>query len=535
MPVIESQLDTGSSTFAERRTQMLELLQTVRDLEAVVRSHAEKARPRFEKRGQLLPRERVERLLDPGSPFVELSSLAGLRMHDDDGRKQVAGGGNIVGIGMVNGVRCLLNASDSAIKGGSVTPMGLRKSLRAQEICLKQRLPCISLVESGGANLLYQSEIFVEGGRVFANMARLSAAGVPQVTLVHGSSTAGGAYLPGLSDYVIAVKERARIFLAGPPLVKAALGEDATDEELGGAQMHASVTGTADYLAESDAHAVHLARQVVGALDWDAAAPVSGPPPRYAPDELCGAVPVDTKEPYDVREILARIVDDSQFLAFKEHFGPQTVCGHAAIDGHRVGIIGNNGPITPQGSVKAAQFIQLCDQAGLPLVFLMNTTGYMVGREAEQAGAIKHGAKMIQAVANTTVPRITIVVGGAYGAGNYGMSGRGYDPDFLFAWPNAKVAVMGGEQAAMVMKIITRAKFQRRGFPIDEDALDAMTAEIRGKLDRQAHALFATARVWDDGIIDPRDTRKILSFALSTVREGRARTLHPNSFGVARG
>jgi geranyl-CoA carboxylase beta subunit len=468
-----------------------------------------------------MPRERVARILDPGEPFVELSTLAGYKMHDDDGDEAIAGGNNIIGIGFVNGVRSLVSASNSAIKGGSVTPMGLRKSLRAQEIALKQRLPLVSLVESGGANLLYQSELFVDGGRVFANMARLSAAGIPQITLVHGSSTAGGAYMPGMSDYVVVVKDRSKIFLAGPPLVKAALGEDADEAELGGAAMHTSVSGTAEYLAQDDAHALHLARQIVGTLDWNRAlAPesLSDPrPPLYDPDELCGVVPTDPKTPYDCREVVARIVDGSEFLEFKADYGPQTVCGHARIDGRSVGILGNNGPIFPQGSQKAAQFMQLCDQSGIPLVFLMNTTGYMVGTEAEQAGAVKHGAKMIQAVTNTRVPKITIVLGGAYGAGNYGMCGRGYDPDFIFAWPTAKVAVMGGEQAATVMKIITKAKFERRGWPLVDEALDEMANEIRKTLDKETTALFASARIWDDGIIDPRKTRDVLHLSLSAA------------------
>jgi len=539
MPVLRPEVLTTHPDFGERRAAMLELVADVRALEEGVRAHAEKSRGKFDKRGQLMPRERVARLLDPGSPFLELSTLAGFKMHDDDGKRTLAGGGNIVGIGFVSGVRCLVNASEAAIKGGSVTPMGLRKSLRAQQIALEQRLPVISLVESGGANLLYQSEIFVDGGRVFANMARLSAAGIPQITVVHGSSTAGGAYMPGLSDYVVMVRGRAKVFLAGPPLVKAALGEAATDEELGGAEMHATTSGTAEYMAEDDAHALAVARDLVGSLDWNRTLPGeqgrASVPPRHSPDELCGVVPTDARQPYDVREVIARIVDDSAFLEFKAGYGTRTICGHARIDGRAVGVLGNNGPIFPDGSVKAAQFIQLCEQAGVPLVFLMNTTGYMVGKAAEQAGAVKHGAKMIQAVANATVPKLTIVLGGAYGAGNYGMCGRGYDPDFLFAWPTAKVAVMGGEQAAGVMKIITAAKFARRGIPFDEAAVDAMAGEIRGKLDKEATALFATARVWDDGLIDPRDTREVLSFCLATCSEGRRRALHPTTFGVARG
>jgi geranyl-CoA carboxylase beta subunit len=518
---------------------MLALVDELRQLEAGVRAHAERARGRFEKRGQLMPRERVDRLLDPGAPFLELSTLAGTGMHDDDGKRTLSGGGNIVGIGTIRGVRCLVSANDSAIKGGSVTPMGLRKSLRGQEIALRERLPVVSLVESGGANLLYQSEIFVDGGKIFANMARLSAAGVPQVTVVHGSSTAGGAYMPGLSDYVVMVRDRAKVFLAGPPLVKAALGEDADEAELGGAEMHATLAGTAEYLAEDDAHGLALAREIIGALDWNLELPgerrVPARAPLHSPDELAGVVPTDARLPYDVKEVIARIVDGSDFLEFKAGFGAETVCGHARVDGRSVGILGNNGPIFPQGSVKAAQFIQLCEQAGLPLLFLMNTTGYMVGREAEQAGAVKHGAKMIQAVANATVAKITVVLGGAYGAGNYGMCGRAYDPDFLFSWPTARVAVMGGEQAATVMKIITRAKFQRKGLPLVEEVLEGMADEIRKKLDRQSTALFATARVWDDGIIDPRDTRAVVTECLAVCAEARRRRLRSNSFGVARG
>ncbi|HCH61837.1 MAG TPA: acetyl-CoA carboxylase carboxyltransferase subunit, partial [Deltaproteobacteria bacterium] len=473
MSILSSRVRPTDPEFVENRTSMMAMVDEIRTLEDLVRAHGERARGKFVKRSQLMPRERVQQLLDPGTPFVELSTLAGTDMHDDTGDKARAGGGNVVGIGFVSGVRCLVTANDSAIKGGAITPMGLRKTLRAQEVALRERLPVVSMVESAGANLLYQSEIFVDGGKVFANMARLSAAGIPQITVVHGSSTAGGAYMPGLSDYVIAVDERAKIFLAGPPLVKAALGQDAEEETLGGAQMHAEVSGTVEYLAEDDVHAIHMAREVVAALGWNDDVPTTRTlqvrPPRHDTDELCGVVPTDPKRPYDVREVIARLVDDSRFLEFKARYGSNTVCGHARIDGRAVGLLGNNGPIFPQGSVKAAQFIQLCQQSNTPLVFLMNTTGYMVGETAEQNGAVKHGAKMIQAVANTTVPKITIVLGGAYGAGNYGMCGRAYDPDFIFSWPTAKVAVMGGDQAATVMKMITRAKFARRGMPVMEE------------------------------------------------------------------
>ena len=538
MPAITSKIDTSSSEFAQRREDMLGLMAEVRDLEQRVRTLSSKAGPKFEKRGQLLPRERLARLLDRGAPFLELSSLAGLKMHDDDGKKTIMGGGNICGIGFVEGARTMVVSHDSAIKGGAVTPMGLKKSLRAQDIMKREKLPGISLVESAGANLLYQSELFVEGGRIFCNMARMSAQGLPQITVVHGSSTAGGAYVPGLSDYVIAVRDKARIFLAGPPLVKAAIGEVANEEELGGAEMHASVSGTAEYVADDDAHAIQLARDVMRALRWERgaiAAPGEIESPLYDPDELCGVVPPDGKVPYDCREVIARIVDGSDFLEFKSRFGSNTVCGHARIEGWPVGVIGNNGPILPQGSVKAAQFIQLCCQTGTPIVYLQNTTGYMVGTEAEQAGAIKHGAKMIQAVANATVPQLTVIVGGSYGAGNYGMCGRSYDPHFLFTWPNSKISVMGGDQIATVMKIITRAKFARQGMEVVEANLDAMSDSIRKRVDRESTALFATARLWDDGIIDPRDTRRVLGMSLRICAEADARVLRPNTFGIARG
>jgi geranyl-CoA carboxylase beta subunit len=492
----------------------------------------------FQKRGQLTPRQRLAHLLDRGSSFLELSTLAGLNMHDDDGAENIMGGGTIAGIGTVAGVRAMVTASDSGIKGGTIAPMGLKKSLRVQEIALKCKLPLIGLVESGGANLNYQAEIFVDGGRTFANMARLSAAGIPHITVVHGSSTAGGAYHPGLSDYVIVVKRRSKIFLAGPPLLKAATGEVATDEELGGAEMHTTVSGVAEYLAEDDADALRIAREIVAALPWNERRPPmlrkTVKEPRYSPDELCGVVPVDYRKPYDVREVIARIVDDSDFLDFKPLYGTQTVCGQAAIDGEAVGIIGNNGPIDADGSVKAAQFIQLCDQADTPLVFLQNTTGYMVGRDAERAGIVKHGSKMIQAVANTRVPKLTLHIGASFGAGNYGMCGRSYDPAFIFAWPNNRIAVMGPEQAAGVLTIVTEEKLKRDGKPIDGRKLDAMKAAVVGKMEKESTALFATARLWDDGLIDPRDSRRVLALCLSICREAEVRRLKPNTFGVGR-
>jgi geranyl-CoA carboxylase beta subunit len=535
MPALVARLDTRSQAFAANAARMAERLEEVRALERRVVAESESKRAKFEARGQLLPRERVAQLLDRGSGFLELSALAGLGMHDDDGRKSVQGGGSIVGIGLVAGKRVLVSASDSALKGGTVSPMGLRKMLRAQAIALENRLPLVYLVESGGANLMYQSEMFVEGGRSFANQARLSAAGIPQIAVVHGSSTAGGAYLPGLSDYVVLVRGRSSIYLAGPPLVKAAIGEDATDEELGGAQTHAEVTGLGEYLAENDAHAIALARELLDKLPWDLApsAPAAAPP-LFDAEELMGIVPVDEREPYDVRELVARLVDGSDFLEFKPAFGADTVCGHARIDSHAVGLVGNNGPIQPAGSNKAAQFIQLCDQAGVPLVFLQNTTGYMVGSSAERGGAIKHGSKMIQAVANARVAKFTVVVGGSFGAGNYGMCGRGFDPRLIFSWPSARTAVMGGAQAAKVMEIVGRGKLERAGAAVDDAALLAMSEQLRQRIDRESSVLFGTARLWDDGIIDPRDTRRVLALALALAKEGDARVLRPNAFGVAR-
>jgi geranyl-CoA carboxylase beta subunit len=535
MPALTSLLDAGSAAFAANVARMAGRMAEVRALEEKVRNESASKRDKFEKRGQLLPRERVARLIDRGSDFIEFATLAGLGMHDDDGDMSVLGGGSIIGIGTVSGKRCVIMASDSAIKGGTIPPMGLKKSLRAQEIARDNRLPLVYLVESGGANLIYQSEIFIEGGRSFANQARLSAAGIPQIAIVHGASTAGGAYLPGLSDYVILVRGRSSIYLAGPPLVKAAIGEDTDEEALGGAETHAGVTGLGEYLCENDAHAIATAREVMDKLNWDDVVPPrESHAPHYVAEEMLGLVPADEREPYDVREVIARLVDASNFLEFKAGYAGDTICGHARLHGHKVGILGNNGPIQPEGSVKAAQFIQLCDQSGTPLIFLQNTTGYMVGSAAERAGAIKHGSKMIQAVANARVAKLTIVLGGSYGAGNYGMCGRGFDPRFIFAWPSARTAVMGAAQAARVMEIVGRAKLERAGQPANEAALAAMSEGLRLRLEKESTALFGTARMWDDGIIDPRDTRRILGLCLDIVAEGEARSLRPNTFGVAR-
>jgi geranyl-CoA carboxylase beta subunit len=538
MNVLQSSVDASHEGFASNGRQMLALIEQFRALEARVRDTSNALEARFRSRGQLLPRERLARLLDRGSPWLELSTLAGLRMHDDDGERNVLGGALVTGIGIVSGIRCMVIASDSAIKGGTITPMGMRKSLRAEAIALENRLPVVRLVESGGANLMHVGEVFIEGGRGFANQARLSAAGIPQVTVMHGHSTAGGAYLPGMSDYVIMVRGRAKAFLAGPPLLKAATGEIASDEELGGAEMHTRISGVAEYIAEDDADAIRIARDVLARLPWDRVSPLrdagAWKPPRYPAEQIAGVVPTDYSKPYDVRELLARLVDGSDFLDFKPEYGAATVCGHGSIEGQPCGFVGNNGPIDPQGANKATQFMQLCEQSGTPLVYLQNTTGFMVGKDVEQAGMIKHGAKMIQAVANCNVPRITLMIGASFGAGNYGMCGRAYDPQFVFAWPNARVAVMGGEQAAMVMRIVTEEKTARAGKAVDPGVLEAMKKEILERFGRESQALFATARLWDDGLIDPRDTRQVLAIALAVCREGRQRSLRPTSFGVAR-
>ncbi|MFZ3124100.1 MAG: carboxyl transferase domain-containing protein [Acidovorax sp.] len=538
MPAIQSQVDPQSESFQRERARMLALIDSFRTLEDRVRNLSNSQEAKFRARKQLLPRERIALLLDRGSSWLEFSTLAGFRMHDDDGEKNVLGGGIICGIGVVSGIRCVVIASDSAIKGGTITPMGLRKSLRAEAIALENKLPVVRLVESGGANLMHVGEVFIEGGRGFANQARLSARGIPQVCVMHGHSTAGGAYLPGMSDYVIMVRGRAKAFLAGPPLLKAATGEIASDEELGGAEMHCSISGVAEYLAEDDADGIRIARDILARLPWNDRLPMQAvktwKEPRYPVEQLAGVVPVDFRQPYDMREVLARLIDDSDFLEFKSLYGSSTVCGHGAIEGHPCGFIGNNGPIDPQGATKATQFIQLCCQAGTPIVHLQNTTGFMVGKDVEQAGMIKHGAKMIQAVANATVPQITVMTGASFGAGNYGMCGRAYDPRFLFAWPNARVAVMGGEQAATVMRIVTEEKFARTGKEPPAEAMATMQSEILARFDLESHSLFATARLWDDGIIDPRDTRRALATTLAVCREAGLRPLLSSTFGVAR-
>jgi len=535
MPVIASKLATSSDAFQANRARMLELIATLRALEARTRDASARAKPLFDKRGQLLPRERIAQLLDPGAPWLELSTIAGYGHDHPDLERSIPGGGMISGIGYVSGVRCMVVASDSGIDAGAIQSMGREKLLRAQDVALRNRLPFVHLVESAGANLLkYRVEGFIHGGAIFCNLARLSAAGLPVVTVVHGSSTAGGAYMPGLSDYVIMVRGRAKAFLAGPPLLKAATGEVATDEELGGAVMHTQISGLGEYLAEDDADGIRFAREVLAHLGWGAARAPSGRAPRYPAEELLGIMPPDYRKPVDMREAIARIVDDSDFLDFKADYGPATVCGHAAVQGMPLGIVTNNGPLDPDGSTKATHFIQSCCQAGIPIVYLQNTTGYIVGVASEQAGMIKHGSKMIQAVANATVPQITIMCGASFGAGNYGMCGRAYDPRFLFSWPNAQTAVMGAEQAALTMAIVTEAGMKRKGEPVDRPKIDALKAKIVENFERQSSAFVTSGLMLDDGIIDPRDTRNVLGFVLSICKEADARVLRPMQFGVAR-
>jgi len=535
MVTLTSRISTASESFRANRRDMLALLDDVRSVESKIEALSDLRRPQFKKRGQLHPRDRVALLVDRGGPFVELSSLVGLGMHGDDGGDNATGGATITGIGLVSGVRCVVMAHDSGIKGGAITPMGMRKQLRSQTIALENKLPLIYLVESAGGSMPHQADTFVEGGGMFRNQARLSAAGIPQISVVHGSSTAGGAYLPGLSDYVIMVRGRAKVFLAGPPLLNAATGEVATDEELGGAVMHTSVSGVADYIADNDEEAIELAREIVRSLNWATLeAATSYEPPRYDPEELAGIVPVDFRRAYDVREVIARLIDASDFLEFKQDFGVATVCGQGRLMGMPVALIGNNGPIDSDGSTKAAQFIQLMCQVGTPIVYLQNITGYMVGVDAERRGIVKHGAKMIQAVANATVPQITLHIGASFGAGHYGMCGRAFEPRFVFAWPNNRVAVMGGKQAARVMTIIAQDRAQRDGVEPDREKLQRAERRLVEQFNRESTALFATARLWDDGIIDPRDSRRLLGFCLATCREAERRQLNPNTFGVAR-
>ncbi|MEF7615363.1 carboxyl transferase domain-containing protein [Aquincola sp. MAHUQ-54] len=541
MALIESTLATNGDAFLRSRQAMLDNLARLQAIERSTREASDAAGPRFRKRGQLLPSERLALLLDRGAPFLELCTLAGygLGAPRADGRT-VAGGGLIAGIGMVAGARCMVVVSDSGIDAGAFQPKGLEKLLRVQEMALENKLPFVQLVESAGANLMnYRVENFVHGGQKFRNLARLSAAGLPVVTVTHGPSTAGGAYQTGLSDYIVMVRGRSRAFLAGPSLLKAATGEVATEEELGGAEMHASISGLADYLAEDDRDALRIAREIVGSLDWNRGLAVPPRPqafaaPRYAAEELLGVMPDDHRRPVDMREVIARIVDGSDFREFGALYGAATVCGHASIEGMAVGIITNNGPIEPAGAAKATHFIQACCQSGTPLLYLNNITGFMVGRAFEEAGSIKHGSKMIQAITNASVPQITLFCGASFGAGNYAMCGRGFLPRFCFSWPNAKTAVMGADQAAQTMVNVQRMTMLRKSGEADEARLEAVGAQVRANFERQMDVFATSALLLDDGVIDPRDTRAVLALALQVCHEAELRPTRPMQFGVAR-
>ena len=536
MAVIESTISPGGEAFAANRAGMLALIARVRAAEARAVAASNRSHKRFEARGQLLPRERLALLLDPGAPWLELCTLAGYGLDNHDQEHTVPGGGVIGGIGFVAGIRCMVVASDSGIDAGAMQAMGLDKALRIQALALENKLPYVQLVESAGANLLkYRVEGFIRGGGLFRNLARMSAAGLPVVTITHGSSTAGGAYQTGLSDYIIMVRGRSRAFLAGPPLLKAATGEVATEEELGGAEMHTQVSGLGDYLAEDDRDALRLAREVLGQIDWprESAPARSFKPPRFDAEELLGIMPMDHKQPVDMKQVIARVVDDSEFLEFSANYGAATVCGHARIEGHAVGIITNNGPIDNAGAAKATHFIQACCQSRTPILYLNNTTGFMVGRQYEERGMIKQGSAMIQAVANATVPQITLYCGASFGAGNYGMCGRGFAPRFCFSWPNAKTAVMGGEQAAGTMVIVTEAAMRRKG-EVDQAKLDALEANIIQRFDSQMSVFTTSALLLDDGVIDPRHTRAVLAMTLAVCREGDARQPQRMQFSVNR-
>lgn len=537
--VFRSKIDPSSATFAKNRSDMLSLVERLQSLNARGAAISEARKPRFEARGQLTPRERLAAILDPGMPFLAIGNLAGYLFDTSDEAKSIPGATCIAGIGFISGVRCVVVVDDSGIMAGTITAAGGYRIMRAQAIAQEQKLPFVHLVESAGGDLLqYKVAGFVEGGTLFGNQAQLSKSGIPVISILHGSSTAGGAYMPGLSDYVIAVKGRGRAFLAGPPLLKAATGEIATEEELGGAEMHATLSGLAEYLADDDAHAVQITREVIERLQWNDGCRVaphrSFDEPVYSPDEIAGVIPVDYRTPYDMRELAARIVDGSKMLDFKPRYGASTPCLQAEIFGQACGIIGNNGPIDPQGATKAAQFMQLCDQANVPVLFLQNTTGYIVGVQSEQAGMIKHGSKMVQAVRNLEVPRITMMTGASFGAGNYGMCGRGFFPDFLYTFPNASMGVMGGEQAAKTMEVVARAKSEAAGAEVDEAALAAQREFLTAMFDDQSSAFYTSGHMLDDGMIDPRDARNTLGFLLETVWEARNRSVRENSFGIAR-
>ncbi|MCK4154671.1 carboxyl transferase domain-containing protein [Ralstonia pseudosolanacearum] len=518
MPTLETKLNPRADDFKANADAMRALVADLRDKVArIALGGGGDARAKHLARGKLLPRERVQQLLDPGTPFLEFSQLAAHGMYDD----AAPGAGIITGIGRISGQECVIVCNDATVKGGTYYPMTVKKHLRAQEIAEQNHLPCVYLVDSGGANLPNQDDVFPDRdhfGRIFYNQANLSAKGIPQIAVVMGSCTAGGAYVPAMSDESIIVKEQGTIFLAGPPLVKAATGEVVSAEDLGGADVHTRLSGVADYFANNDAHALAQARGIVAHLNRrkpeqvQIHAPVE---PRYAAEELYGVIPTDTRKPFDVREVIARIVDDSAFDEFKARYGTTLVCGFARIWGYPVGIIANNGILFSEAALKGAHFIELCCQRKIPLVFLQNITGFMVGRKYENEGIAKNGAKMVTAVATAQVPKFTVIIGGSFGAGNYGMCGRAYSPRFLWMWPNARISVMGGEQAASVLATVRRDGIEARGGHWSTDEEAAFKAPIREQYERQGHPYYASARLWDDGVIDPADTRSVLSLGLS--------------------
>ncbi len=523
MPVLETTLNARSAEFQANAAAMRVL---VDDLQLQIAKSAagggEVARARHMARGKLLPRDRVQMLLDPGTPFLELSPLAALGMYQDrDGNDSAPCAGLIAGIGRVSGVDCMIVCNDATVKGGTYYPLTVKKHLRAQEIAQQNRLPCVYLVDSGGANLPNQDEVFPDRdhfGRIFFNQANMSAEGIAQIAVVMGSCTAGGAYVPAMSDESIIVKDQGTIFLGGPPLVKAATGEVVSAEDLGGGDVHTRLSGVADHLAQNDLHALALARMAVKNLNIKKAVAQSGrapAAPKYVADELYGVIPVDTRKPFDVREIIARIVDGSDFDEFKARYGTTLICGFAQIEGMPVGIIANNGILFSESALKATHFIELCCQRKIPLVFLQNITGFMVGRKYENEGIARNGAKMVTAVATAKVPKFTIIIGGSFGAGNYGMCGRAFSPRFLWMWPNARISVMGGDQAAGVLATVKRDGIEGKGGQWSPAEEDAFKAPIRQQYEEQGHPYYATARLWDDGVIDPADTRRVLALGLS--------------------
>jgi acetyl-CoA carboxylase carboxyltransferase component len=536
-PVLRTQVDPRSDTYRANRAALLEMLAEVDRLQEEVtrgggsgdREKDARTVARHRGRGKLLPRERISLLLDPGAPFLELAPLAGY------GTGDAMGAGMVAGIGRVSGVECVISANDPTVKGGSQAPISVTKALRAMEVARVNRLPLLSLTESGGADLTQQVDVFNPGGATFKNLTRLSAAGIPTVTMVFGSSTAGGAYVPGMSDYVVLQRESARVYLGGPPLVKMAIDEDADDETLGGAEMHARVSGLADYLAMDEPDALRIGRDIVAHLGWRKQGP--GPdqaarPPLHDPEELLGIASPDIRVPFEAREVLARVLDGSEFDEFKPLYGSTLVTGWGHIGGFRVGVLANNGILFSEEAQKGAQFIQLCNRMDVPIVFCQNITGFMVGTKYEQGGIIKDGAKLINAVSNSGVPLITLMMGASYGAGNYGMAGRAYDPRFIFSWPNHRIAVMGPKQLAGVLTIVARQKAQGAGQEFDEEAFAPLRDAFEQQVERESTALFATGRLWDDGIIDPRDTRTVLTLALSAVHSAPVRGAE--GFGVFR-